>query len=65
MEPPDFPNGHSQNFGHDHYTILSSNDHGQMVKIIRYFNNFNNKKSGIVEIIIIKLGVTILTKKIL
>jgi hypothetical protein len=52
-EISDFPYGHGQNdhFGHDHNTIFSSNDHGQMqmVKINRYFNNFN------------KFGMSILT----
>jgi hypothetical protein len=31
----------NDHFDHDHNTILSSNGHGLMVKINRYFNNFN------------------------
>jgi hypothetical protein len=34
----------NDHFDHDYNTILSSNGHGQMVKITRYFNNFNNNK---------------------
>jgi hypothetical protein len=43
IEPLDFPNGHGQNdhFGHDHNTSFSLIGLGQMVKINRYFNNFN------------------------
>jgi hypothetical protein len=64
LEPSDFPNGNGQNnhFDHDHNTILSSNGHGQMDKIYRYFNN---KKSGIVEMVTIKFQLTILTTVIL
>jgi hypothetical protein len=48
-------------------TFLSSNGHGhgQMVKINRYLYNFNNKKSGIVEMMMIKFGLTILAMTIL
>ena len=34
----------NDHFDHDHNTILSSNGHGQMVKINRYFNNFNKSQ---------------------
>jgi hypothetical protein len=59
-------NGQNDHFDHDHNTILSSNGHGQMVKINRYFNNFNkfqqliNKKSWIVEMAMIKFGLTMI-----
>jgi hypothetical protein len=44
IEPSNFPSDHGQN-DHDHnYTILSSNGHGQMVKISRYFNKFQQQK---------------------
>jgi hypothetical protein len=71
MTPSDFPNSYGKNnhIDHDHNIILSSNGHGQMVKINRYFNNFNKfqqqKKSGIVEMVMIKFGLTILTTEIL
>jgi hypothetical protein len=56
-------NGQNIPFYHDYNTILSSN--GQMGKINRYFDNFNKnsttKKFGILEIDMIKFGLTILT----
>jgi hypothetical protein len=36
-------NGQNDHFDRDHSTILSSNGNGQMVKINRNFNNFNNE----------------------
>jgi hypothetical protein len=47
VEPSNFPYGHGQkdHFGHDHNTILSSNGHGQMIKINRYFNKFQQQKN--------------------
>jgi hypothetical protein len=36
----------------------------KLTDISTIFNNFNNKKSGIVEIFMIKFGLTILTMKI-
>jgi hypothetical protein len=53
IETSNFPNVQNDHFDHDYNTILLSNGHGQVVKINRYFNNFNkfpkfnNKKSGI------------------
>jgi hypothetical protein len=74
IEPSDFPNGHGQNdhSDHDHDTILVLNDPGKIVKINRYFNNFNKfqqfkqqKKYGIVDTVMMKFGLTILTTEIL
>jgi hypothetical protein len=66
IESLNFSSGHGQNdhFSNDHNTILSSNGHVQMVEINRYFNNVN-KKSGMVEIFMIKFGLTILTIELL
>ena len=71
----------NDNFDHDHITILSSNDHGQMVKVNGCLNNFNNfnkfqqfqkististtEKSEIVKMFMIKFVLTILAMKIL
>jgi hypothetical protein len=49
IEPSDFPydHGHNDHFGLDHTTIipfLSSNGHGKMVKINRYFIKFQQQK---------------------
>jgi hypothetical protein len=58
METSNSPNGQNDHFDHDHNTILSSKGHGKMVKINRYFKNFNDKKSGIVEIVMIQFLLT-------
>jgi hypothetical protein len=79
--------GRNDHFDHDHNTILSSNGHGQMVKINRYFNKFQNfqqqqkigncrdchdqiwidhfdrENFGILEMVMVKIGLTILTIK--
>jgi hypothetical protein len=42
----------------------SSNGHGQ-TGVSTLLTNFNNKKSGIAEMVMIKVGLTIITMKIL
>jgi hypothetical protein len=60
IEPSDFRNGHGQNDHFDHamttIPFLSSNGHGLRVIINRDFTNFNYKKSGILEMVMIKFG---------
>jgi hypothetical protein len=67
IEPSDFPNGHGQNghFGQDRNTILLSNlvmvKWSKLTDISTISTNCNNsttKKSGIVEIVLIKFGLT-------
>jgi hypothetical protein len=71
VEPSDFPYGHGQNdhFDHDHNTIFIIkwfwSKLTDISTISMSFDDFNSKKSGIVEMVMIKFDLTILTTEIL
>jgi hypothetical protein len=67
IEPSDFLNGHGQNdhFGDDHQMVMVIWSRLTDTSPISTINNFNNKKSGIVDMAVIEFGLTILIRKVL
>jgi hypothetical protein len=67
IELSDFPNVHGRNdhFGHDHNTIFDQMVIVKWSKLTDISKILWQKKSGIVDMVNIKYGLTILTMKVL
>jgi phosphatidate phosphatase PAH1 len=68
IEPSNFLNGHGQNNHFDHQMVRVRVKWSKLTDISTMspnFNNFNIKKFGGLEIVMIKFGLTILTMKIM